>query len=251
MIEQAMMFALGFAICGLLAIAILPAFWRRAMRLSARRVQMQVPLSMDEILAERDLLRAEFAVTQRRLEQRLEALVARQAQDMRALGGSQAEAAQSKHNYEKTASQLAERDQQYAQARDQLAALGKQLNEVSALRDQQETQLRDQIVQINAMERAYQSLSDIAEERRALIASLETRLSGLEMQLSDTQERLLQEQQAARQEGQDRPDMPFVHQSRLHLAEPLSPATNLPMLDPPALGVKSPDSHSPVKGQNL
>jgi hypothetical protein len=185
MIEQAMLVALGFALCGLLAIALLPAFWRRAMRLSARRVQMQVPLSLDEILAERDLLRAEFAIVQRRLEQRLETLVTRQAKDMSALGRSQAQLALSQQQYEATASQLAERDQHLAQALEKLEALSTQLAEVQALREQLDNQLQSQTKQGQAMERAYQSLSDIAEERRALIASLETRLSGLEMQLID------------------------------------------------------------------
>ena len=185
MIEQAMLGALGCALCGLLAIALLPAFWRRAMRLSSRRVQMQVPLSLDEILAERDLLRAEFAIVQRRLEQRLEALVTRQAKDMSALGRCQAQLALSQQQYEATASQLAERDQHLAQALERLEALSTQLAEVQALREQSDNQLHSQTKQAQAMERAYQSLSDIAEERRALIASLETRLSGLEMQLID------------------------------------------------------------------
>ena len=48
-----MIFALGFLLCGLLALLILPAFWRRAMRLSTRRLEMLMPLSMDEVLAQR------------------------------------------------------------------------------------------------------------------------------------------------------------------------------------------------------
>ena len=54
-----MVFALGFLLCGLLTLLFLPAFWRRAVRLSVRRVEMQMPLSMSEIVAERDQLRAE------------------------------------------------------------------------------------------------------------------------------------------------------------------------------------------------
>jgi len=206
MIEQAMLVALGFALCGLLAIALLPAFWRRAMRLSARRVQMQVPLSLDEILAERDLLRAEFAIVQRRLEQRLETLVARQAQDMSALGRCQAQLALSQQQYEATARQLAERDQHLAQALEKLEALSTQLAEAQTLREQLDNQMQSQTKQGQtkqgqAMERAYQSLSDIAEERRALIASLETRLSGLEMQLIDAAAPILPRSLDARTEA--------------------------------------------------
>jgi len=63
-----MFFALGVLVAGLLGLMILPALWRRAVRLSTRRIEMQTPLSMDEVLADRDLLRAEFAVAERRLE---------------------------------------------------------------------------------------------------------------------------------------------------------------------------------------
>jgi len=84
LIEQAIFFALGILVAGLLGLIILPALWWRAVRLSTRRLEMQVPLSMDEVLAERDLLRAEFALAQNRLEKALEreraALVETQAQ---------------------------------------------------------------------------------------------------------------------------------------------------------------------------
>src|ERR1700722_12208888 len=69
-----MYFLAGFLVAGLAAMLILPAFWRRALRLSARRARLQAPLSFTEAIAERDQLRAEQAVEHRRLEQRAEAL---------------------------------------------------------------------------------------------------------------------------------------------------------------------------------
>jgi chromosome segregation ATPase len=86
LIEQAMIFALGFLLAGLLALAIAPAFWRRALRLSTRRLEMLLPLSSREIIAERDLLRAEFAVDRRKFEQKAEILKARRVSDMAELG---------------------------------------------------------------------------------------------------------------------------------------------------------------------
>ncbi len=86
MIELAMVFALGFLVASLIALAAAPAFWRRAIRLSTRRLEMQLPLSPQEIRAGRDLLRAEFAVERRRLEQKFEALNLVHAADMAELG---------------------------------------------------------------------------------------------------------------------------------------------------------------------
>ncbi len=96
MIEQAMYFALGFLVAALLALMFLPAFWRRAMRLSMRRLQMLAPMSMEEVIAERDMLRAEFAVRERRLEQEMEALQAARAQDMATTGRYAAKVAEAR-----------------------------------------------------------------------------------------------------------------------------------------------------------
>ena len=81
-----MIFTLGFLLAGLLALTIAPAFWRRALRLSTRRLEMLLPLSSREIIAERDLLRAEFAVDRRKFEQRAETLNAVHIVDMAELG---------------------------------------------------------------------------------------------------------------------------------------------------------------------
>src|SRR4051794_4307203 len=81
-----MIFALGFLVAGLLALLFLPAVQRRAARLSARRLEMLLPLSMEEIVAERDQLRAEFAVDRRRIEQKLEAATEAEAVHMGEIG---------------------------------------------------------------------------------------------------------------------------------------------------------------------
>src|SRR4051794_40724979 len=81
-----MIFALGFFVAGLLALLFLPAVQRRAARLAARRLEMQLPLSMEEIVAERDQLRAEFAVERRRVEQKLEAAGEAAAEHMGEIG---------------------------------------------------------------------------------------------------------------------------------------------------------------------
>jgi len=86
LIEQAMIFALGFLVAALFGLLFLPAVQRRAARLAGRRLEMLLPLSMEEIVAERDQLRAEFAVERRRIEQKLEAAGDAQAQHMGEIG---------------------------------------------------------------------------------------------------------------------------------------------------------------------
>ena len=93
MIEQAIYFALGCIVTALLALLFMPVLWSRALRLSRKRLQLQVPLSMQEILAERDHLRAQHAVERLRLEQAASRVQAGKDADLVAIGRGTVEAA--------------------------------------------------------------------------------------------------------------------------------------------------------------
>ena len=81
-----MVFALGVLVAGLVGLMIFPALNARAERLARRRVEALFPMSIDELTAEKDHLRAEFAVQQRRLERRADAARSGQAAEMEELG---------------------------------------------------------------------------------------------------------------------------------------------------------------------
>src|SRR3954454_22600834 len=81
-----MIFALGFLTAALFALVILPALNARAERLPQPRVEAQFPLSISELTAEKDHLRAEFAVLQRRLERKAEEALAEKHDSMEELG---------------------------------------------------------------------------------------------------------------------------------------------------------------------
>ncbi len=92
-IETLMIFALGFLAASLGGLLLLPVLNARAARLARRRAEALVPLAPAEIAAERDFLRARFAVQQRRLERTVEAVRARRQADMAAIGARTMEAA--------------------------------------------------------------------------------------------------------------------------------------------------------------
>ncbi len=72
MIKIVMLVALGFTAASLLALLIAPRVWRRAVRLTTRKLEATLPISLADINADKDLLRAESAVEIRRLELALE-----------------------------------------------------------------------------------------------------------------------------------------------------------------------------------
>src|SRR6266853_5161983 len=74
MIEPIMFFGLGFLASSLLGLIIVPFVHGRAVRLTVRRLEAATPLSMAEIQADKDQLRAEFAMSARRLEMSVDQL---------------------------------------------------------------------------------------------------------------------------------------------------------------------------------
>src|SRR5215467_9778062 len=77
MIESIMYFAGGFLVASLLALALISSVHHRAVRLTQRRLQDSIPVSLNEIQADRDKLRARFAMSTRRLEVTIEQLEAK------------------------------------------------------------------------------------------------------------------------------------------------------------------------------
>ena len=86
MIEPIMFFGIGFLVASLIGLVIIPLVHTRAVRLTARRLQTGTPVSMAEIQADKDQLRAEFAMSTRRLEMSVEQLKGKTTSQLAELG---------------------------------------------------------------------------------------------------------------------------------------------------------------------
>src|SRR5215471_18962383 len=67
-----MLVALGFFAASLLGLLVATAFWSRAVRLTTARIKQSMPVSEPEIRADRDRLRAEYAIKVHKLEVQLD-----------------------------------------------------------------------------------------------------------------------------------------------------------------------------------
>ena len=67
-----MLVALGFLGASLLGLLVASAFWSRAVRLTTARIKQSMPVSEPEIKADRDRLRAEYAIKVHKLEMQLD-----------------------------------------------------------------------------------------------------------------------------------------------------------------------------------
>ena len=173
-----MFFLAGLLVAGLAGLLIIPAFARRALRLSQARARMLAPLSMKEVAAERDLLRAEHALEQHRLERRVTGLqdasarhradLGRQAVNLVALEGK---------NFGLS-------EEVAARQRD-ILGLEAELGASRIIVDDFSARLDRTAAEIAALREQRTALETAADNQRAAIAGLETRASGLEMKLGD------------------------------------------------------------------
>jgi hypothetical protein len=185
LIEQAMFFLAGLLVAGLAGLLILPAFARRALRLSAARARILAPLSMKEVVAERDLLRAEHAVEQFRLERRVAGM-------QEAVGRHRADLGRQAAELVALESDRAKSNTENASLRDALAAKEQEIRGLEAEIGTGRVALNDFTAQL---ERASAEISQLREKRvaletltdgqRTVIAGLETRVGGAEIKLSD------------------------------------------------------------------
>ncbi|MDE2332800.1 MAG: hypothetical protein KGK16_18745 [Bradyrhizobium sp.] len=86
MVEPIMYLAIGFLVSMLFGLMIAPLIHNRAVRLTTRRIEAATPLSMAEIQADKDQLRAEFAMSARRLEMSVDQLKNKTTSQLAELG---------------------------------------------------------------------------------------------------------------------------------------------------------------------
>ncbi|MDI9848664.1 hypothetical protein QM467_11420 [Rhodoblastus sp. 17X3] len=192
MVEQIVDFALGFVICGLIGLAFLPVVSARARRLTLARVESRLPMTFDEIEADRDLLRARFAAENRALE--LKAAEARdgRAADAAELGRRAVALMRTTEQLEQTTALLNERNSQLAKSLE----FGEKTQ--AALDETRET-LAQRQSDLTALHGEFDKL---AEERRRLdnrVSELETALETAGGNLQDARERLAAVEAARRE----------------------------------------------------
>src|SRR6478672_8960350 len=86
MIEPIMFVGIGFLVASMLVIGLIPLVHSRAVRLTMKRLEAATPMSMAEIQADKDQLRAEFAMSTRRLEMSVDQLKTKSTGQLAELG---------------------------------------------------------------------------------------------------------------------------------------------------------------------
>jgi chromosome segregation ATPase len=200
MIEPIMFFGLGFLAASLLGLVMMPVVHGRAVRLTTRRLEASTPLSMAEIQADKDQLRAEFAMSTRRLEMSVEQLKGKTTSQLAELGKKTDAINRLKIELgEKTATIFALEAREKA-IKDQLRTTEEELAlKTNALREA-ERSLADRQAELAKATSELDEQSVTAAGQRIEIVALKTQVDSLteqvtelEKEVKDTQGRLKQE----------------------------------------------------------
>lgn len=211
MFEGILLFGLGFLSAALIALMVSPAIWNRAVTLTKRRVEASVPLTLNEIQADKDQLRAEFAMSTRRLELSVDELrekaanqvieIARKRDELAKLAGESDDRIRVIEELEARSAelraQLKDREERLATASRKLdetrAELEKKALEVERMRgrlSESEVDSASRRIELVAKQTAMENLSDRVSEISDLERQLESDLDSERRKSSDLESRI-------------------------------------------------------------
>jgi chromosome segregation ATPase len=185
MIEPIMFFGIGFLVAALVGLVIIPLVHGRAVRLTLRRIEAATPLSMAEIQADKDQLRAEFAMSTRRLEMSVEQLKTKTTSQFAELGKKGDVINRLKMEVgEKTAAIFAMEARDKA-LRDQLRATEDELATKTGILHETVRTLSDRQADLAKLTAELDERSTLADSQKIEIVSLKTQVEVLKERLTD------------------------------------------------------------------
>lgn len=184
-IQSILFFSLGFLCAGFLALMVAPAIWRRAAVLTRRRIEASVPLSVNEIQADKDRMRAEFAMSTRRLEMSIKSFKEKAAaqiieinknrDELRRLAEEQSEKNEALTGLEASASEL----------RNELRRREEQIQQVSNKLLDAEAKLEERALELDKMGRMYDEASFASSSRQIELVARETEVEKLSTDVAE------------------------------------------------------------------
>ena len=185
MIEPAMYVGIGFLVASLFGLIFIPLVHARAVRLTMRRMEAATPLSMAEIQADKDQLRAEFAMSTRRLEMSVEQLKAKSTSQLAELGKKNDAINRLKLELgEKSATIFALEAREKA-LKDQMKATEDELSVKTLGLHETERSLSDKQAEMTRLSSDLGDRTATTEAQRVELISLKTQIEALKIRIGD------------------------------------------------------------------
>lgn len=179
MIESTLFFTLGFLCAGFLALMVAPAIWRRAVNLTRRRIEASVPLTLNEIQADKDKLRAEFAMSTRRLEMSIKGFKEKAAEQIAEIGRSREELKRLAAERDEKHAAITELEAQGAELRAELRQREDQLQQANARLDEAGKALEARALDLERLGGLYEEATFAASGRQIELVARESEIERL------------------------------------------------------------------------
>jgi chromosome segregation ATPase len=204
MIEPIMYFGLGFLAASLIGLIIMPFVHGRAVRLTVRRLEAATPLSMAEIQADKDQLRAEFAMSTRRLEMSVDQLKNKSTGQLAELGKKNDVINRLKIELGEKAATIFALEARDKGIKDQLRATEDELEVKTNTLRETERKLADKEAEFAKASAALSEQTATSDSQRVEIVALKTQVdnlkdevAGLGRDVKNTEDRYAREKEAA------------------------------------------------------
>jgi chromosome segregation ATPase len=200
MVETIMYLAIGFLISTLLGLMIMPLVHNRAVRLTTKRLEAAAPLSMAEIQADKDQLRAEFAMSARRLEMTVEQLKNKTTSQSAELGKKSDAINRLKIELGEKNAAIFALEAREKGLRDELRGTENEFNAKAEALQTAEQALADKQREFAQLSHELTDRSATAESRQVELVTVQTQVEALqarvreaEKEFSDTEQRLAEQ----------------------------------------------------------
>ena len=204
MVEPIMYFGIGFLVAALLGLLFVPLVHNRAVRLTMRRLEAATPLSIVEIRADKDQLRAEFAMSTRRLEMSVEQMKTRTTSQLAELGKKTDAINQLKIELAEKTTAIASLEAREQHLRKQLGATEDEFALKSSALREAERALADKEAELAKLVAELGERSILADSQRVELASVRTQIETMKLSVADyeravrtTEDRLTRERSDA------------------------------------------------------
>jgi chromosome segregation ATPase len=182
--QSSLIFVLGFLSAGFIALIVAPMVWRRAVALTRKRIEASVPLTQAEIQADKDRMRAEFAMATRRLEINFKNFRERAASQIVEINRNREELKQLMAERTERHEALTRLEVQSGEIRAELRRREDELQVMTERFEQAELMLEQRADEIEKLGRMYDDASFSASNRQVEIAAREAEIEKLSTEMS-------------------------------------------------------------------
>jgi hypothetical protein len=178
-LEVVLYFVLGFFVASLLALMISPVIWNRAVELTRQKIESSVPLSVNEIQADKDQLRAEFAMSTRRLEISIDDLREKAAEQLIEINRKRDQAAKYDADMKERLKTISDLEAKASDMRSRLSIKEAELEATNLKQEKLEEQFAKTSEELSKMRQKFQSTEAELSSKRVELNAKNSKIDSL------------------------------------------------------------------------